>query len=266
MSGPILATRALTRAFGELTAVDHVDFEVKRGELFGLVGPNGAGKTTTIKMLTTILKPTSGTAEIAGFDIVKQAAEVRNVIGYVPQLLSADGALTGYENLLFFAKLYGIPKKEREERIRNALEAMGLWDARNRLVRTYSGGMIRRLEIAQVVMHEPALLFLDEPTVGLDPVARDAVWEQMKRLAREGMTCLFTTHYMEEADTLCDTVAVMHRGRVVANGPPAILKKSIGNENATLDDVFRHYSGGEIDTGGSYRDTRMSREAARRHS
>ena len=166
---PILSTDALTRRFGDLTAVDKLTISVDAGNVFGLLGANGAGKTVTLKMLTTLLPPTSGTARVAGFDIVRQAAAVRRVIGYVPQLISADGALTGYENLSIFAKLYDVPRAERQARVRDALAFMDLAHVADKLVREYSGGMIRRLEIAQSMLHRPPVLFLDEPTVGLDP-------------------------------------------------------------------------------------------------
>ena len=181
----ILETKALTRCFDGHTAVDALTIAVEAGRCSVCSGPNGAGKTTTIKMLTTLLPPTSGTASVAGFDIVRQAREVRRVIGYVPQLVSADGSLTGYENLLIFAKLYDIPRRERNSRIGEALDLVGLADAADRMVREYSGGMIRRLEIAQSMLHRPRVLFLDEPTVGLDPVARRAVWDHIERLRRE---------------------------------------------------------------------------------
>ena len=232
--------------------------------MFGLVGPNGAGKTTVIKMLTTLLPPTSGEAWVSGYDVVQHAAQVRRVIGYVPQLLSADSSLTGRENLLIFAKLYHIPRTDREERIRDALAFMGLAEVADKMVRDYSGGMIRRLEIAQSMLHRPRMLFLDEPTVGLDPVARKAVWEHVQRLRADyGTTILLTTHYMEEADELCNRVAIMHLGKVAAIGTPAELKASIG-ENATLDDVFVHYSGYEVDSGGNYREVSRTRRMARR--
>ncbi len=261
----LLETQSLTRRFGELTAVDALSVSIKSGEMFGLVGPNGAGKTTVIKMLTTLLPPTSGNAWVAGYDIVKHASSVRRIIGYVPQLVSADGALTGYENLLIFAKLYAIPRAEREQRIRDALEFMGLAEVSDKLVRNYSGGMIRRLEVAQSMLHRPKVLFLDEPTVGLDPIARKAVWEHIKRLSTDlGTTFLLTTHYMEEADHLCDRVAIMHLGKVAAIGTPAELKASIGGDGVTLEDVFVHYSGAELDSGGSYREVSRTRRAARR--
>ncbi len=261
----ILETEQLTRRFGALAAVDNLSISVEAGEVFGLLGPNGAGKTTTLKMLTTLLPPTSGRARVAGFDIARQAGQVRRVIGYVPQMLSADGTLTGYENLLIFAKLYDLPRAGREQRVRDALGFMGLDDAADKLVREYSGGMIRRLEIAQSMIHAPRMLFLDEPTVGLDPVARKVVWERIEELRREyGTTILLTTHYMEEADSLCDRVAIMHLGQVAACGTPAQLKASIGREGATLDDVFAHYSGAELESGGSFRETFRTRRTARR--
>ncbi|MGA2972565.1 MAG: ATP-binding cassette domain-containing protein [Candidatus Bathyarchaeia archaeon] len=260
----LLETQLLTRRFGTLTAVDGLSVSIKSGEMFGLVGPNGAGKTTVIKMLTTLLPPTSGNAWVAGYDIVKHASSVRRIIGYVPQLVSADGALTGYENLLIFAKLYAIPRAEREQRIRDSLEFMGLAEVSDKLVRNYSGGMIRRLEVAQSMLHRPKALFLDEPTVGLDPIARKAVWEHIKRLRTDlGTTFLLTTHYMEEADHLCDRVAIMHLGKVAAIGTPAELKASIGGNGVTLEDVFVHYTGAELDSG-SYREVSRTRRAARR--
>jgi ABC-2 type transport system ATP-binding protein len=261
---PILETKSLTRRFGALMAVDGFSISVQPGEMFGLVGPNGAGKTTVIKMLTTLLLPTSGDAWVAGYDVIDHASQVRRNIGYVPQLLSADGSLTGRENLLLFAKLYHIPRREREGRIRDALSFMGLADVANKLVREYSGGMIRRLEIAQSMLHRPRVLFLDEPTVGLDPIARRAVWEHIQRLRADyGTTILLTTHYMEEADELCNRVAIMHLGKVTTIGSPAELKASVG-EGATLDDVFVHYSGYELDSGGNYREVSRTRRVARR--
>ncbi len=261
----ILETKSLTRRFKTLTAVDSLDLSIAPGEVFGLLGPNGAGKTTTIKMLTTLLPPTSGSATVAGFDVVRQANAVRRVIGYVPQMLSADGTLTGRENLMVFARLYDIPRRESQERVQNALGFMGLSDSADKLVREYSGGMIRRLEIAQSMLHRPPVLFLDEPTVGLDPNARRTVWEHIQELRRNfGMTILLTTHLMEEADSLCDRVAIMHLGRVAAMGSPAELKAGIGGRNKTLDDVFIHFTGNELDSGGSYRETRQARRTARR--
>jgi len=254
----------LTRRYDALVAVDHLSFQSTAGTIFGLLGPNGAGKSTLIKMLTTLLPPTSGSAFVAGFDIVREPAQVRKRIGYVSQMLSSDGDLTGYENLLISAKLYGIRSPERAERIRNALDFMELTEAAGRRVKQYSGGMIRRLEIAQSMLHRPTVLFLDEPTVGLDPVAKRSVWQRILELReRFGTTILMTTHDMEEADELCDTVAVLHRGHIVALDAPARLKAGIGAE-ATLNDVFIAYTGASIAEEGNIQDVARTRRTARR--
>ena len=259
-----IETTALTRRFGDMTAVDHIDVRIPYGQIFGLLGPNGAGKSTTIKMLTTLLDPSSGKAVVAGFDVVKAAAEVRRRIGYVPQMLSADGALTGRENLMLSAKLYGMARGDRNSHIAEALRFMGLTAAAGKLVKTYSGGMIRRLEIAQAMLHRPIVLFLDEPTIGLDPVARHTVWERLRDLRRDfNMTILISTHDMDEADALCDVLALLHEGKVAVTGKPADLKAALG-ATATLDDVFVHYSGGSIQEGGNYRDIRQTRRTASR--
>lgn len=255
----------LVKRFGEHAAVDSINFTVGEGEIFGLLGPNGAGKTTTLKMLTTLLPPASGRALVAGYDVAKHPTAVRRLIGYVPQAISADGSLTGFENLLVFARLYDVPRAEQQKRVRDALAFMGLQEAGDRLVRTYSGGMIRRLEVAQAVLHRPTVLFLDEPTVGLDPVARKAVWEHLAQLRqRFDMTMLITTHYMEEADSLCQRVAIMHLGKIMAMDTPAELKAGVGGPETTLEDVFMHYTGNTLETGGTYRDTARTRRAARR--
>lgn len=262
--GFAIKTLALTRQFGSLTAVDHIELRVPHGEIFGLLGANGAGKSTVIKMLTTLLTPTSGSAEVGGYDIVKSPAEVRRSIGYVSQLLSADGALTGYENLLLSARLYGLPRAERSARISDALDFMGLADSSRKLVKTYSGGMIRRLELAQAMLHHPAILFLDEPTIGLDPVARHTVWDRLLDLRRDfGITVLLTTHDMEEAETLCDELAILHAGRINVVGKPSVLREGLG-EGATLDDVFAHYAGGLIHESGSFSDIAQTRRTAHR--
>jgi ABC-2 type transport system ATP-binding protein len=262
---PVLETSEITRRFGDLVAVKKVSVAVEGGEVFGLLGPNGAGKTTLLKMLTTILPPSSGSATVAGFDIVRQAARVRRVIGYVPQMLSADGALTGYENLMVFAKLCDIPGRERDDRVRQALGAMKLLEVGDRLVRTYSGGMLRRLEVAQAMLHRPPVLFLDEPTVGLDPLARAAMWEHIRAVsAGYGTTIILTTHYMEEADSLCTRVGIMHLGEIAVIGAPAALKRAVGGDRATLEDVFVHYTGDALESGGSYRETSRTRRTARR--
>ncbi len=256
--------RELTRAFGERTVVDHLDLAIRQGQIFGLLGPNGAGKSTIIKMLTTLLEPTAGTAMVAGFDIRTAPREVRRRIGYVPQLVSADGALTGRENLMFSAKLYRIPRHDRAARIEESLRFMGLAEFAQSLVRTYSGGMIRRLELAQALLHRPEVLFLDEPTIGLDPVARHAVWDRLRELRTQyGMTILITTHDMEEADELCDELAILHLGKIAAAGTPAELKTQVGPE-ADLDDVFAHFSGVSIQEGGSFKDVGQTRRTARR--
>jgi ABC-2 type transport system ATP-binding protein len=258
---------ALTRKFGEVTAVNRVTFTINQGEIFGLIGPNGAGKSTLIKMLTTLLPPTAGSATIAGFDIVTQPAEVRRRIGYIPQLLSADGSLTGYENLLLSARLYGVPRRERAERIARALTRMGLSEAAHRLVGHYSGGMIRRLEIAQSLLHRPTVLFLDEPTVGLDPGARDTVWDRVLDLRDKfRRTMVVTSHHMEEMNEFCDRIGLIDRGRIVAIGTPAELKARVG-PNATLDDVFIGLvtQGGENEAEVGYGEVRRARRAAREH-
>lgn len=265
-SAAVVETFALTRRFGTFTAVNGVSLAIGAGEIFGLIGPNGAGKSTFIKMLTTLLHPTSGRAVVAGYDLTTQAAKVRARIGYVPQLLSADGELTGYENLLLSARLYGIPRAEREARIARALELMGLAEVRDRLVRNYSGGMIRRLEIAQSTLHRPSVLFLDEPTIGLDPTARHTVWAHIQGLRRNlDAAVAITTHQMEEAERLCDRIAVLHAGIIRAIGTPAELKAGLG-PSASLDDVFSALTGSEIESGGTYRDVREARRGAREHA
>jgi len=260
---PTLVARELTRRFGRFTAVYRVSFEVEAAEAYGILGPNGAGKTTTIKMLTTLLPPSSGHATVAGFDIVRDAARVRAAIGYVPQLISADPQVSGYDNLRVFARLYQVPRAERAERIRAALEFMGLSDFANTPVKHYSGGMIRRLEIAQALLHRPRILFLDEPTVGLDPLAREAVWGQIERLRDEHATSIvLTTHYMEEAERLCDRLAILHRGVVVASGTPAGLKADLGTPDASLESVFAHFAGEEMDSGAGFREIQRTRRTA----
>jgi ABC-2 type transport system ATP-binding protein len=245
---PEIVTNKLTRRFGDLAAVAEVSITVERGEIFGLIGSNGAGKTTLVKMLTTLLPPSSGQASVAGYDIVREASSVRRHIGYVPQLLSADGSLTGYENMLLSARLYAVPGRERKTRIAEALNALGLADAADRLVQHYSGGMIRRLEIAQSMLHRPSILFMDEPTVGLDPLARDQVWGHVRALRKDfDMTILLTTHYLDEADSLCDRIAVMSRARIVACDTPDALKASVGPK-ATLDEAFIKITGSDLGT------------------
>ena len=257
-------TQGLTRLFGSIKAVENLNLSIPARTIFGLLGPNGAGKTTTIRMLTTMLAPTAGTARVAGLDVTREPKRVRRAIGYVSQMLSADGALTGYENLLLFARIYGIPGRERKARVVDALEFMGLSSAADQLVRHYSGGMIRRLEIAQSMMHRPAVLFLDEPTIGLDPVARHAVWQHLRQLQDHyGTTIFLTTHDMEEADHLCQSLVIIHRGQAVAAGSPASLKAQVG-PTADLDDVFVHFAGGSVEDVGGYQQSSRDRRTARR--
>jgi ABC-2 type transport system ATP-binding protein len=257
----------LTYRFGEHVAVDQVDLEIGAGETFGLLGPNGAGKTTTIRMLTTLLKPAAGSVTVFGTDARSSPMRVRRMIGYVPQLLSADATLTGRENVELYARLFDVPRRLRADRVDGALAAMGLTDPAQRLVKTYSGGMIRRLELAQALVSAPRLLVLDEPTVGLDPIARSDVWEFIAGLRESApITVLMTTHYMDEADTYCDRVSLMHAGSIRATGTPGMLKAMLGS-GATLDDVFRHYTGGTLDDDTErrgIRDVRRARRTARR--
>lgn len=259
-----LQVQSLSKHFGSLVAVNRLAFSCPEGSTLGLLGANGAGKSTLIKMLTTLLPPSSGTAVIGGFDLVKDPAAIRRKIGYVSQMLSADGELTGYENLLIATKLYLIPRAERARRIAHALDFMDLREAAGRRVRQYSGGMVRRLEIAQSMLHRPALLFLDEPSVGLDPAAKRVVWERVKELRREfGTTILMTTHDMEEADHLCDTIGIMHRGELVALNSPEALKAAIG-PLATLESVFIHFTGFAFSEGGELRDVSRARITSHR--
>jgi len=255
----------LRKLYGDFVAVDSINLSVEQGEVFGLLGPNGAGKSTTIKMLVTLLPPTRGTATVGGYDIVRRSGEVRRLIGYVPQALSADGNLTGMENLMVFAKLYDVPRSEQKTRVGEALDFMGLTDAAKRMVSTYSGGMIRRLEIAQTLIHRPKVLFLDEPTIGLDPVARRAVWNHLSDLRREyGTTLFLTTHYMEEAQELCSRIAIMNLGKIVALDTPEGLIAGVGQSDATLEDAFAYFTGASLESGGSYREIRNVRRTAGR--
>ncbi len=261
----VVVLHDLRKLYGDFVAVDSINLSVEQGEVFGLLGPNGAGKSTTIKMLVTLLPPTRGTATVGGYDIVRRAGDVRRLIGYVPQALSADGNLTGLENLMVFAKLYDVPRSEQKIRVEEALDFMGLTDAARRMVSTYSGGMIRRLEIAQTLVHRPKVLFLDEPTIGLDPVARRAVWNHLDDLRREyGTTLFLTTHYMEEAQELCSRIAIMNLGKIVALDTPEGLIAGVGQPEATLEDAFAFFTGATLESGGSYREIRNVRRTAGR--
>jgi ABC-2 type transport system ATP-binding protein len=260
-----LAARGLVCQYGPVRAVDDLSFEVAEGEVFGLLGPNGAGKTTVIRVVTTLLKPAAGTVQVFGLDTRRSTMRVRRLIGYVPQQLSIDGALTGYENVWLFARLYDVPRRQRQGRVKAALAQVGLEQVAERLASTYSGGMVRRLELAQALVSRPRLLVLDEPTIGLDPLARDSVWERVLRLgAEEDMTVLLTTHYMEEAERLCDRVGLLIGGRLPAIGRPGELEAALG-PGATLEDVFRAYAadGAGQDKGG-LRDVRSTRRTAGR--
>ncbi|OBK87976.1 ATP-binding cassette domain-containing protein [Mycobacterium sp. 1165178.9] len=263
--------RNLTYRYGQFTAVDDVTLQVRPGETMGLLGPNGAGKTTMVRMLTTLTPVQHGELRIFGMDARRQTTGIRSNIGYVPQQLSIEPALTGRQNVAWFARLYGVPRSERADRVDQALVAMDLMEVADRLASSYSGGMVRRLEVAQALVNRPSLLVLDEPTVGLDPIARDGVWAQVQKMqAQFGMTVLLTTHYMEEADALCDRVALMHRGQLRAVGTPDKLKATV-SPSATLEDVFRHYAASGLDeegdpaeAGESIREIRSSRKVARR--
>ncbi|MCW4009277.1 MAG: ATP-binding cassette domain-containing protein [Candidatus Bathyarchaeota archaeon] len=232
----VIEVEGLTKVFNHsLTAVDHIDFSVKHGEIFGFLGPNGAGKTTTISMLITVLKPTSGTATILGGDIAKQSLDVRNAIGVVPQEYTADEDLTGYENILLCADLYGIPRSISKKRALDLLQLVELTAFKDKRVQTYSGGMRRRLELACGLINRPKVLFLDEPTLGLDVQTRAATWNYVKMLKKQfGMTLFLTTHYLEEADALCDRIAIIDHGKIVVIGTPSALKDSLGGDIITL--------------------------------
>jgi ABC-2 type transport system ATP-binding protein len=232
----------LVKNFGAFCAVDHISFTVSAGAIFGFLGPNGAGKTTTIKMLTTILRPTSGAIRVNGHDPVREQHQVRSSFGIVFQDPSLDSELTALENLELHAVLYGVSKGERKERIERLLSLVELWDRRKDFVKNYSGGMKRRLEIARALLHVPKVLFLDEPTLGLDPQTRNHIWDYIRELNREqNITVFFTTHYMEEAERAAGEVAVIDRGKIVAQGTPESLKEATGT--GSLEDAFISLTG-----------------------
>jgi ABC-2 type transport system ATP-binding protein len=263
---PAVEVTGLVHRFGDALAVDGLDLTVRAGEVLGLLGPNGAGKTTTLRVITTLLPVQQGRVTVLGLDVARSATRIRRRLGYVPQQLSVEGALTGRQNVAWFARLHDVPRRERDARVAEVLDAMDLRDAADRPASGYSGGMIRRLELAQALVARPELLILDEPTVGLDPIARDGVWERVRQMReRHGMTVLLTTHYMEEADELCDIVALLHRGRLAAVGSPAQLKAELGGD-ATLEDVFRQHAGVDLAAPerGGFRDVRRSRATARK--
>jgi ABC-2 type transport system ATP-binding protein len=236
MSENAIQAEALTKVFnGSLVAVDHINFSVMKGEIFGFLGPNGAGKTTTINMLITVLKPSEGKALILGYDIAKQNTQVRYSIGVVPQEYTADEDLSGYENILLCADLYGIPRKVSKKRASELLKLVELTAFKDKKVQTYSGGMRRRLELACGLINRPKVLFLDEPTLGLDVQTRAATWNYIKMLKKEfGMTLFMTTHYLEEADALCDRIAIIDHGKIIVVGSPTELKDSLGGDIITV--------------------------------
>jgi ABC-2 type transport system ATP-binding protein len=230
--------RDIVKTFGTFTAVDHISFSVEPGEIFGLLGPNGAGKSTLIRMLVTLLPPTSGTAIIAGADVTQSPDDVRRAIGVIPQALTSDLELTPRENLQIFAKLYGVPREKRKRLIGDLLEAVGLTQWANNPVKQLSGGMRRRVEIARGLVHEPKIFFLDEPTTGLDPVSRTGVWEMLRKIkADRDLTVLLTTHYMDEADKLCDRIAIVDHGKLAALDTPTALKEAVAGAD-TLEMTF----------------------------
>ncbi|MFD5896076.1 ABC transporter ATP-binding protein [Streptomyces sp. NPDC060366] len=278
-AGEAVSCRGLDYSFGDTKAVDDLDLSVRTGEIFGLLGPNGAGKTTAIRCITTLLPVPADMVKVFGHDAAKEKMAVRRLLGYVPQQLSADAAMTGRENVTLFARVFDVPRRERAARVEQALEAVDLSAAADRMAATYSGGMIRRLELAQALVSAPRLLMLDEPTIGLDPIARSSVWEHINAVRRAtGMTVLVTTHYMDEAEQYCDRVGLMHRGRIHALGTSDELRAELGERRRkasdpaarndsvpTLEDVFREVAGQGLDEeGGDFRDVRSTRRTASR--
>lgn len=261
----IIEVKNLTKRFKDFAAVNDISFTVDSGEIFACLGPNGAGKSTLIKMLITLLAPTSGNAVVNGHDIVHHAADVRNTIGYVPQSISVDGTLTAYENLMLFARLYDIPRSERKARIQETLSFLKLEAHGDALVRTFSGGMIRKMEIGQAMLHRPKVLFLDEPTTGLDPIAQQSVWGHLSDLrTTKGTTVFFSTHNMEEADGVSDRVAIMNQGKIAIIGTVPELKEKTKKPDATLEDAFIFFSGNSMSDTGNFRDIRRMRQTEKR--
>jgi len=245
MQDPIIEVSDLTKKFGDFTAVDNISFSVKKGERFAFLGPNGAGKSTTIKMLTTLLRPTNGTIVTAGHDPVKDADAVRHSFGIVFQDSSLDDDLTARENMEFHGVLYGVPKQVRRERTEELLKFVDLYDRKDSLVKEFSGGMKRRLEIARGLLHHPQIIFLDEPTLGLDPQTRNHMWQYLDKLNREeGITVFFTTHYMEEADKNAQRIAIIDHGKIIAMGTGEELKNQTNTQ--TLEEAFLALTGSEI--------------------
>jgi len=238
--GPAIVVEHLTKRFGEFTADDDLSFEVERGEIFGILGPNGAGKSTLIRMLNTLIRPTSGRALVMGYDVIAQTTRVRHEIGVIPQANTVDGDLTAWESLDLYGKFYEMGRRDRQRRSKELLEAVGLWDWRDKIAGTYSGGMRRRLEIARGLIHRPRVFFLDEPTTGLDPQSRRTIWELLERLRAQGdLTILICTHYMDEADRLCDRLAIIDHGKIAALGTPRELKESVPGQDILTIEFFQ---------------------------
>ena len=265
MDEKIIEVKNLSKNFGPVQAVRNISFEVKQSEIFAFLGSNGAGKTTTIRMLITLLASTSGDATINGYSLIHHPAEVRRVIGYVPQMISVDGALTVQENLMFMAHLYDVPYRECNERIQQMLVFLNLEKYARALVRTLSGGMIRKLEVGQAMLHHPQLLFLDEPTTGLDPIAKRNIWEHLIELRDTfGTTIFFSTHDMEEADEACDRVAIMNAGEIAVIGSTSELKEKTNKKEATLEDAFIFFAGSSLQAGGNFHDIKQTRQTQQR--
>jgi ABC-2 type transport system ATP-binding protein len=263
----IIIVKDLTKKFKNLAAVDGISFEVGRGEIFAFLGPNGAGKTTTIRMLITLLDPSAGEAFVDGKSIIRNPAEVRKAIGYVPQMISIDGSLTAYENLLLLARLYDIPLRDIKDRIRQTLSFLDMEKCADLLAKNFSGGMIRKLEIGQAMLHYPKVLFLDEPTTGLDPVAKRNVWERLLELRDKSKTTIFfSTHNMEEAENVSDRVAIMNCGKIAAIGNVRELKKRADKKSATLEDVFISISGASFAENGNFHEIKRVRQITKRLS
>jgi len=261
----IIRVNNLSKNFGSVQAVKNISFEVKQSEIFAFLGPNGAGKTTTIRMLITLLAPTSGDATINENSIILHPAQVRKAIGYVPQMISVDGSLTVQENLMLLAHLYDVPYRECNERIKQILAFIDLEKYADSLVRTLSGGMIRKLEVGQAMLHHPPLLFLDEPTTGLDPIAKRHIWESLLELRDTfGTTIFFSTHNMEEAEDTCDKVAIMNSGEIVAIGSVSELKEKTGKKDATLEDAFIFFTGNELQANGNFHEIKRTRQIQHR--
>jgi ABC-2 type transport system ATP-binding protein len=241
----IISAQDLVKSFGDVKAVNNITFEVKKGEIFAFLGPNGAGKSTTIKMLTTMLRPTSGKLRLAGHDVTRERDSARKAFGIVFQDPSLDEELSAYENMDLHAALYGIPKAERPERIRKLLELVELWNRQDSMIKTFSGGMRRRLEIARGLLHEPKILFLDEPTLGLDTQTRNLMWDYVQKLSQQkGMTIFFTTHYLEEAEAVAEKIAIIDHGSIVARGTTAELCKQTGTK--TLEEAYLQLTGNTL--------------------